>query len=140
MSAPLSPTSTTSSGKLRRDTGFPEPFCGTTLPHPDADTSPNASISASDVDPHRATRRSIRARKRYRHTLAHGKIRPEESAESLDDAATLGGEEELEEVQVLMTPDGRISKDLSVEEARASFGFKDDEGRKRGLIKRILRQ
>lgn len=94
------------------------------------------------MDPTRATRRSLRARKsRYRHTLAHGKIKPGESAESLDAVASAsGGDEELEEVHVLMTPDGRISKDLSIEEARASFGIKEDEGRKRGLIKRILRQ
>lgn len=39
-----------------------------------------------------------------------------------------------------MTPDGRISKDLSIEELRASFGVREDEGRKRSLIKRILRQ
>lgn len=93
------------------------------------------------MDPARATRRSLRARKsRYRHTLAHGKIKPGESAESLDVAGSVVGDEELEEVHVLMTPDGRISKDLSIEEARASFGIKEEEGRKRGLIKRILGQ
>ncbi|RKF60818.1 hypothetical protein OnM2_047036 [Erysiphe neolycopersici] len=34
----------------RRETGFPEPFCphrNTTLPHPEADTSPNPTIEAS---------------------------------------------------------------------------------------------
>ncbi|KAJ5041331.1 uncharacterized protein L3040_005876 [Drepanopeziza brunnea f. sp. 'multigermtubi'] len=36
----------------RRDTGFPEPLSedrNTTLPHPDADTSPNATIESTDV-------------------------------------------------------------------------------------------
>ncbi|KAK7215484.1 hypothetical protein V2G26_003487 [Clonostachys chloroleuca] len=45
------PTPTTKS-RRDRDTGFPEPFCGsynTTLPHPDADLSPNAVISGDHL-------------------------------------------------------------------------------------------
>ncbi|CAM1500655.1 Fc.00g098170.m01.CDS01 [Cosmosporella sp. VM-42] len=79
-----SPTST----KLRReprDTGFPEPFNGdrnTTLPHPDADLSPNACICQEDIDPDRALRRHRRSflRKNNKHTLQHGKITPQSEA------------------------------------------------------------
>jgi len=37
---------------VKRDTGFPEPFSpdrNTTLPHPEADTSPNATIEGPDI-------------------------------------------------------------------------------------------
>jgi len=40
-----------------RDTGFPEAFCGsrnTTLPHPEANLSPDACITEDDVNPARA--------------------------------------------------------------------------------------
>ncbi|KAK4240474.1 hypothetical protein C8A03DRAFT_13197 [Achaetomium macrosporum] len=40
-----------------RDTGFPEPFCGcrnTSLPHPEANLSPDACITEEDVNPARA--------------------------------------------------------------------------------------
>ncbi|KAG4420606.1 hypothetical protein IFR04_006313 [Cadophora malorum] len=51
---------------LGKDTGFPEPLSedrNTTLPHPEADTSPNASIEAPDVDLARThTRRSFLGR------------------------------------------------------------------------------
>ncbi|KAJ4302211.1 hypothetical protein N0V88_002347 [Collariella sp. IMI 366227] len=40
-----------------RDTGFPESFCGsrnTSRPHPEANLSPDASISEEDVNPEKA--------------------------------------------------------------------------------------
>lgn len=43
-----------------RDTGFPESFCGsrnTTLPHPEANISPDACITEEDVSPARAMMR-----------------------------------------------------------------------------------
>ncbi|KUI52481.1 hypothetical protein VP1G_10331 [Cytospora mali] len=73
--------SETSSRPRSRDTGFPEPFCGnrnTTLPHPDADTSPDACISQDDISVSR-----VHARHRHsfliKHKLAtsHGVITPE---------------------------------------------------------------
>jgi hypothetical protein len=78
---------TTGSAKTRReprDTGFPEPFNSirnTTLPHPDADLSPNACLSQEDIDPDRAlmrTRRSFLRKKRR--TLNHGRITPASEA------------------------------------------------------------
>merc|ERR1711964_691753 len=61
------PRSTIGGGNsLGKDTGFPEPLSedrNTTLPHPEADTSPNASIEAPDVDLARTnTRRSFLGR------------------------------------------------------------------------------
>ncbi|EOO02607.1 hypothetical protein UCRPA7_1901 [Phaeoacremonium minimum UCRPA7] len=65
-----------------RDTGFPEPFCGnrnTTLPHPDADLSPNASISADDISITRVLSRQRRSflSSRNKRTISHGLITKE---------------------------------------------------------------
>ncbi|KAF4981431.1 hypothetical protein FZEAL_2779 [Fusarium zealandicum] len=77
-------TTTTKTRREPRDTGFPEPFNdvrNTTLPHPEADLSPDACISQEDVDPRRAlsrTRRSFLRKKRR--TLNHGRITPTSEA------------------------------------------------------------
>ncbi|TLD30356.1 hypothetical protein PspLS_02613 [Pyricularia sp. CBS 133598] len=80
-SIPQSPSVTKPIGSLRRrDTGFPEPFCGqrnTTLPHPDAIVSPDACITADDISVSKArTRRSLLHSQKYKHTLSHGRISP----------------------------------------------------------------
>ncbi|KAK4104919.1 hypothetical protein N658DRAFT_493029 [Parathielavia hyrcaniae] len=54
--API-PQSPTQMSLRDRDTGFPEAFCGsrnTTLPHPEANLSPDACITEEDVNPERA--------------------------------------------------------------------------------------
>ncbi|KAL2130190.1 hypothetical protein VTI74DRAFT_6779 [Chaetomium olivicolor] len=54
--API-PSSPTQMSLRNWDTGFPEPFCGcrnTSLPHPEANLSPDACISEEDVNPERA--------------------------------------------------------------------------------------
>jgi hypothetical protein len=67
-----------------RDTGFPEPLNNlrnTTLPHPDADLSPNACLTQEDIDPEWSlmrTRRSFLRKKRR--TLNHGRITPTSEA------------------------------------------------------------
>lgn len=90
--------SETSTSSRRRDTGFPESFCGreypcfqcggftklteipgrnTTLPHPEADTSPNACISQEDIAVSRALtrhRRSFLAK--HKRTVSHGLLTP----------------------------------------------------------------
>jgi hypothetical protein len=77
---------TTRPRRESRDTGFPEPFNGdrnTTLPHPDADLSPNACISEADINPEKAlsrARRSFLKNRKHRHTLQHGKITPQQEA------------------------------------------------------------
>ncbi|KAK3359139.1 hypothetical protein B0T25DRAFT_87744 [Lasiosphaeria hispida] len=55
------PQSPTSQRSLRgRDTGFPESFCGhrnTSLPHPDANLAPDASLTEADITPNLAIAR-----------------------------------------------------------------------------------
>ncbi|KAM3551656.1 hypothetical protein MY1884_007610 [Beauveria asiatica] len=64
-----------------RDTGFPEPFSSmrnTTLPHPDADLSPNACIGQDDVHADLVMRRStlpfLHRSKKHKKTLGHGTL------------------------------------------------------------------
>ncbi|KAH7149590.1 hypothetical protein B0J13DRAFT_309575 [Dactylonectria estremocensis] len=82
----MSPSPTVKSRQQRepRDTGFPEPFNGvrnTTLPHPDADLSPNACISQEDISPERALSRSRRSfLRKKRRTVNHGRISPQSEA------------------------------------------------------------
>ncbi|PKS07557.1 hypothetical protein jhhlp_006161 [Lomentospora prolificans] len=146
--APLSPASTTSSAKFRRDTGFPEPFCGdrnTTLPHPEANLSPDATLEADDIDPSKALRRSRRsflAKNKYRKTLAHGKISPASYADSAlsheSDADLMSAG--LEEMRVVMLPDGRISKDGDLSLESMEHDDSESHKKKKPLIKRIFGQ
>lgn len=80
-SEPLSPSLSTSSRHRfpKHDTGFPEPFNGvsnTTLPHPDADLSPDAVISQEDINFTGFMRRSRRPFNRHKskRTISHGRI------------------------------------------------------------------
>ncbi|KAE9378568.1 hypothetical protein N431DRAFT_452647 [Stipitochalara longipes BDJ] len=62
---------------LNKYTGFPEPLSpdrNTTLPHPDADTSPNATIEAPDVDLTRIQSRSSFLHRRHQSKNSFGKI------------------------------------------------------------------
>ncbi|KAG6009026.1 hypothetical protein E4U21_003357 [Claviceps maximensis] len=79
--APSSRVSTTKS--LPRDTGFPETFDkGTTLPHPDADLSPNATLSSDDVSTERILKRHRLSflKKNKKRTVSHGTLDPHSEA------------------------------------------------------------
>ncbi|KAL7928451.1 hypothetical protein V8C35DRAFT_318162 [Trichoderma chlorosporum] len=75
-----SQTTSRASRRGNRDTGFPEPFdqlSNTTLPHPDADLSPNACISHDDLAGEYALKRkrlSFLHRHKNRRTLMQGII------------------------------------------------------------------
>ncbi|KAK1506345.1 hypothetical protein CTAM01_03680 [Colletotrichum tamarilloi] len=114
---PRSP-STKSQASLR-DTGFPEPFNGernTTLPHPDANLSPNAVISQEDLAGNRArTRRSFL--QKHRRTISHGRITPQMealySSEALAEAeaAILEADVPSNTSQSSLPAAGRMSRD-----------------------------
>ncbi|KAL2757940.1 hypothetical protein ACRALDRAFT_2025624 [Sodiomyces alcalophilus JCM 7366] len=72
-------TSTSSRRRLQdHDTGFPEPFNGvsnTTLPHPEADISPDAVITQEDVTFTRKARSSRHPfRQKHKRTISHGRL------------------------------------------------------------------
>ncbi|OLN85588.1 hypothetical protein CCHL11_05776 [Colletotrichum chlorophyti] len=83
---PRSP-STKSQASLR-DTGFPEPFNGdrnTTLPHPDANLSPDAVISQEDISSSRVMARTRRSfLQKHKRTISHGVITPQMTAISTE--------------------------------------------------------
>ncbi|KAG6131314.1 hypothetical protein E4U38_004012 [Claviceps purpurea] len=104
---------TSTSKRVPRDTGFPEPFhkgkmcmisavdvdmysrfvqvsysqpprivSNTTLPHPDADLSPNATLSSDDVSPERVLKRNRLSflKKNNKRTVSHGTLDPHSEA------------------------------------------------------------
>ncbi|KAF5026156.1 hypothetical protein F66182_1720 [Fusarium sp. NRRL 66182] len=110
-------TSIAKPGREPRDTGFPEPLNklrNTTLPHPDADLSPNACLSQEDIDPDRALVRNRRSfLRKKRRTLNHGRITP--TSEALYSAfslvqSDLGDNESLKTTNPSMSSI-RLSKD-----------------------------
>ncbi|GKT49069.1 uncharacterized protein ColSpa_09250 [Colletotrichum spaethianum] len=118
--APRSPS--TKSQASFRDTGFPEPFNGernTTLPHPDANLSPNAVISQEDINGHRVMARTRRSfLQKHRRTISHGVITPQMAAlyssEALTEAeasAILDADAPSNASQSSLHAGGRYSKD-----------------------------
>ncbi|KAG6038708.1 hypothetical protein E4U41_003842 [Claviceps citrina] len=70
--------------RVPRDTGFPEPFHSgpnTTLPHPDADLSPHATLSCEDVSAERLLKtHRLSFLKKNRRTVSHGTLDPHTQA------------------------------------------------------------
>jgi len=62
----------------------------TTLPHPDADLSPNACISADDVSVNKVLHRSRRSfLAKHKRTISYGKILPDMEAMHSNDSAII---------------------------------------------------
>ncbi|OAA69590.1 hypothetical protein ISF_02860 [Cordyceps fumosorosea ARSEF 2679] len=84
----MSPSNSIRAAHLPRDTGFPEPFCSgrnTTLPHPEADLSPNACIGQEDVHVDFTRKRTglsflHRSKKHRKGTLVHGALAASQSS------------------------------------------------------------
>ncbi|KAK5987479.1 hypothetical protein PT974_11609 [Cladobotryum mycophilum] len=80
MTTPTMSTRTTQNRRMSRNTGFPEPFdtgSNTTLPHPDADLSPNACITHNELAGDLANRRrrlSFLHRHKSKRSVNHGFI------------------------------------------------------------------
>ncbi|KHN94286.1 uncharacterized protein MAM_07815 [Metarhizium album ARSEF 1941] len=87
----VSPTRATKSKRVLRDTGFPEYFRNgpnTTLPHPEADLSPNAMLSYEDVSEERMIKRHWRSfLRKHKRTVSHGVINSQ--SEALNSSASL---------------------------------------------------
>ncbi|KAB5539465.1 hypothetical protein GE09DRAFT_1226277 [Coniochaeta sp. 2T2.1] len=131
-----------SPSKLRprsRDTGFPSSFDGqrnTTLPHPDADLSPNASISADDIAIGRVLSRQRRSfLAKHRRTVSHGIITPEMERTHSGNLVLL--REEENEPPLLSTVQSKQSRSSSgaLHQDGASFASSDADGseRERGV-------
>ncbi|KYK60981.1 hypothetical protein DCS_02121 [Drechmeria coniospora] len=145
-----------------RDTGFPEPFGEgmsgfgrhTTLPHPDADLSPNATISHDDIAVDRVLKRHRLAfLNKNRKTLNHGMISPQ--MEALQSVLSLtfmdkdGAATQLPKLVCPSTSSLRLSRDGG--DSTRSKRFDDDETpptspdvsehrRRKGLLGRLRRR
>ena len=133
-----------------RDTGFPASFDGrrsllnhtfptqspcspvternTTLPHPDADLSPNASISADDIAIGRVLSRQRRSfLAKHRRTVSHGVITPEMERTHSGNLVLL---REENEPPLLSTVDSKRSQQSrsSTNHDGASFASSDESG------------
>ncbi|KAF3014007.1 hypothetical protein G7054_g9793 [Neopestalotiopsis clavispora] len=100
------------------DTGFPDLPRTTTWRHPEANTSPDACISAEDIDPAKALHRhhSRFLHSKYKRTTSHGRITSEMELEFLKSQEALNSRDSaigMEDHQGLVVDDGaaRQSRD-----------------------------
>ncbi|KAL2071919.1 hypothetical protein VTL71DRAFT_13154 [Oculimacula yallundae] len=131
-----------------KNTGFPEPLSedrNTTLPHPDADTSPNATIEAPDVV-RTQSRRSLLSRhhssQSQKHHLIGAHPKDLEKAGLYDNIQYADGSREEKSLKDLQDGQGSGSSKGSSEgesldgtfEKEGGFG---EEKRKKGLFKKL---
>ncbi|KAK9782381.1 hypothetical protein SCAR479_00724 [Seiridium cardinale] len=161
----MSSTSTAASSHRRLssrdyDTGFPDLPRTTTWRHPDANTSPNACISAEDIDPAKALHRHHRhfLSHKYKRTTSHGFITTEMEQDYLKSQEAFDAADsaiDLDDGRALVVGDGdaRQSKDStdSIDRADGSlkgghsptsptdsqFEQKGDSPRKKSLFQRM---
>lgn len=94
----MPPSGSVRTARQPRDTGFPEPFAAlrnTTLPHPDADLSPNACIGQDDIHADLVMKRRgmsfLHRAKKPKKTLSHGIVPASASVVSLTPSAAAAG-------------------------------------------------
>ncbi|ETS82252.1 hypothetical protein PFICI_07254 [Pestalotiopsis fici W106-1] len=92
------------------DTGFPELPRTTTWRHPEANTSPDACISAEDIDPAKALQRHHKhfLHSKYKRTTSHGRITSEMELEFLKSQEALNSTDSaigLEDDHILVVDD-----------------------------------
>ena len=111
----------------------------TTLPHPDADLSPDASISADDINVNKVLHRSRRSfLAKNRRTISYGKIKPELEQHGINDILLESEEEDLmplsnqEKQNVLRSLDAGPRRDAgdSLDRTSGSSLEGDDDYRK----------
>jgi len=136
---------------LNKNTGFPEPLSpdrNTTLPHPDADTSPNATIEAPDDD---LTRTS--SHRSFLHGRHHSQNKASISKGDLKESGLYDNiqyvDRSREDMSVKATGGGALKKDNAadpltreneeldeVSETRDEQGYREGE-RKKGVLRKL---
>lgn len=135
-----------------KDTGFPEPLSpdrNTTLPHPDADTSKNATIEGADVPLSKVhSRRSLRGHGRN-HSSRSGKITAEEglrydNIQYADGSKESTGESKQDSAAKFVDApaDGEVKQEQTLDGAKEGRGEEDahEAERKKGLLKKLHMQ
>ncbi|ROT41553.1 hypothetical protein SODALDRAFT_122468 [Sodiomyces alkalinus F11] len=113
-------TSTSSRRRIpNHDTGFPEPFNGvsnTTLPHPEANISPDAVISQEDIIFSKKGRSSRSFRQKHKRTISHGRITQQMQAMYSDVVL----EEDEDMLEPPMSPISTMDFEASLQSRRTS--------------------
>ncbi|PQE09753.1 hypothetical protein CJF32_00000374 [Rutstroemia sp. NJR-2017a WRK4] len=129
-----------------KDTGFPEPLChdrNTTLPHPEADTSKNATIESTDLDLHRTRSRLSMLRHHSKHkgsTLtvpSHDNVQYTDGSHEVRDFAMIqkeaGIRDDLDDPR--MDPPKTVEEYVEMED-RDDQGYRAGE-RKKGVLRKM---
>jgi len=121
---------------MGKDTGFPEPLShdrNTTLPHPEADTSPYASLESKEVDIYRTHSRLSFKRHHSKHKVSTLGTPLYEHAEDSREHMTI--EEHAENGDDLMDPPKTVEEYVEMED-RDDQGYKQGE-RKKGVLRKL---
>jgi len=133
---PLSPRRTST----ERNTGFPEPFNNdrnTTLPHPDADTSPNATLEAPNIALSKInSRHSL-----FHHGRHHSHGKNDGKKEDLEKdglyADSIYADGTKDDKSIITTTENADTIDLgSTKEERDEQGYRPGE-RKTGVLRKL---
>ncbi|KAB8288488.1 hypothetical protein EYC80_010153 [Monilinia laxa] len=127
---------------MGKDTGFPEPLShdrNTTLPHPEADTSPYATLESSEFDLYRSHSRLSIRRLHSKHKGSHLNIPLYENMGQAD--GSHGGsemklvEKDVEQQGDLADPPKTVEEFVDMED-RDDQGYRPGE-RKKGVLRKL---
>ncbi|KAF7898056.1 hypothetical protein BTUL_0026g00780 [Botrytis tulipae] len=127
---------------LGKDTGFPEPLShdrNTTLPHPEADTSPFATLESTEVDIYRSHSRLSIRRLHSRHKGSHLSVPLYESNEYTNGNHVHGDmktiEKDVEKQNDLVDPPKTVEEFVEMED-RDDQGYRPGDRRK-GVLRKL---
>lgn len=127
---------------LGKDTGFPEPLShdrNTTLPHPEADTSPYATLESTEVDIYRSHSRLSIRRLHSRHKGSHLSVPLYENDEYTNGNHDRGDmktiEKDVEKQNDLVDPPKTVEEFVEMED-RDDQGYRPGERRK-GVLRKF---
>lgn len=112
-----------------RDTGFPEPLSherNTTLRHPEADTSPFATLESTELDIHRSHSRLSLRRLHSKHKGSLLSIPLHEEVEYTDET----------EKDAKQTDSDKTAEEYSEMEGKDDQGYRSGE-RKKGMLQKL---
>lgn len=122
-----------------RHTGFPEPLSidrNTTLPHPDADTSPGATIESADIDLVRThSRLSFRGRHRSGKHIKNSLVVPEDLYKNIQYA---DGSKETKDLTMIESGADAREDNLEPLAVKAEVGESEKKGeQKKGILGKL---
>lgn len=104
----------------------------TTLPHPDADTSPNATIEAPDLERTHSYRSFFHHKNHSHGATKHGKCEPDDLSGHYDNIEYADGSHKIEKDEKDESPSSQNGAVVDEKERRES------EAKKKGFFKKLL--